>query len=122
MAAEEIVAGFDPPQVHVQRIGETESHLISYDNYLEEGETLSGTPDKTDIESNTGGTVESITVTVVEKIADGKAIALGRAIQFTLVDPTNVGEHVCEVSGIISSSGRTPIRNIKINIVDSATS
>lgn len=75
------------PQIHEMSTSETRAVAVSMVGKLDGGETLTGTPTVTEV-STTEMTLASKAVNTAALSINGATVAIGNAIQFTVVCPT----------------------------------
>ena len=88
-------------QVRTKHPNEARNCAVSFDQILETGETLTGTPSVSF--SPSGITVSDAKVSTAELVIDGDTVAVGRAIQFK----ASGGSAGVEYTGTVQTAGST---------------
>lgn len=105
------------PQIHTKRSTAVMNGAVSFDELLESGETLTGTPTVTG--SPSGLTIDNARVSTGELTINGVAVATGRAVQFRVSSGTSGTTYTLTATcGTTSSPAQTLPVQCTLKVLD----
>ena len=104
------------PEIFEAAVGETFCPAVSFAGYLDDGETLTGTPTVAE-QSTTHLTISGQTVNVAAKTISGQSVAIGQAVLFTVSGQLAAGSPYTLKITVTTTAGAVRILYVRIIVI-----
>ena len=104
------------PEVFEAAVGETFLASVSFAGYLDDGETLTGTPTVAE-QSTAQLTISGQAVNTSAKTINGLSVAIGQAVQFTVSGQLVAGSPYSIKITVTTTAGATRILYVRVVVI-----